>query len=189
MTKMGWSVLLVIICVVAGAFFWWNSAKAPSLDQVASDSANGALNTVTDQAGTAPDTNTAATTSTNSTTGAPDASTSTATATQTAPMTATVTYDGSSFSPASVTIAQGGTVTFSDTSGQMWVASDPHPVHNGYDGTTRDQHCASGYAGAAPFDECAPGTSYTFTFTKAGSWGYHDHLNHSAVGTITVAAQ
>ncbi|HVX91437.1 MAG TPA: plastocyanin/azurin family copper-binding protein [Candidatus Paceibacterota bacterium] len=100
----------------------------------------------------------------------------------------TITYDGTSFSPASVTIKQGQSVTFvNKSSSPMWVASDPHPIHNGYDGTTRDEHCAPGYTGPAPFDECSTATSYTFTFTKVGRWGYHNHANHAAAGTITVA--
>lgn len=99
----------------------------------------------------------------------------------------TITYDGTSFSPASVTIKQGQSVTFvNKSSSSMWVASDPHPIHNGYDGTTRDEHCAPGYTGPAPFDECSTATSYTYTFTKVGSWGYHNHANHAAAGTITV---
>ena len=108
-------------------------------------------------------------------------------------MTAAVTYNGDNFSPSTVTIAEGGTVTFTDTdtgpNPQMWVASDPHPIHNGYDGTSLQQHCAPGYTGAAPFDECSSGTSFTFTFTKVGSWGYHDHLNESLGGTVVVVAQ
>lgn len=103
-----------------------------------------------------------------------------------APMSATVTYNGSSFSPASVTVAKGGTVTFVDQSGQMWIASNPHPVHTGYDGTSASQHCAVGYAGPKPLDMCAPGSSFSFTFDKTGSWGYHDHLNHSSGGTVVV---
>ncbi|HWP61591.1 MAG TPA: hypothetical protein VN495_03235 [Candidatus Paceibacterota bacterium] len=106
-----------------------------------------------------------------------------------APMTATVAYDGNSFTPASVTIAQGGTVNFVDSSGTMWVASDPHPVHDGYDGTTQQVHCAPGYTGPAPFDQCSAGGSFSFTFTKTGSWGYHDHRNESAGGTVVVVAQ
>lgn len=98
----------------------------------------------------------------------------------------TVTYDGRSFTPATVHIQKGGTVHWVDTSSEMWVASDPHPVHTGYDGTSRSQHCAPGYAGAAPFDECAPGTDFSFTFDKTGSWGYHDHLNDGAHGTVVV---
>ncbi len=98
----------------------------------------------------------------------------------------TVTYDGISFTPAQVTIPVGGGVTWIDNSSQMWIASNPHPVHTGYDGTSRDQHCAAGYTGPAPFDQCAAGSNFSFTFTKAGSWGYHDHLNHVAQGTVVV---
>ena len=167
MTKTGWLVLVIIIVVVAGGLLWWNSAQMP-------ESQNPNLQTQTTEPPPPADTsvNTASTSS--STTGAP--------------MTATVTYDGSTFTPSDVTVAQGGTVTFTDTSGQMWVASDPHPVHSGYDGTSRSTHCAAGYSGPAPFDECNSGSSYTFTFNKTGTWGYHDHLNDSAHGTVTVVA-
>ncbi len=102
-------------------------------------------------------------------------------------MTATVTYSGHGFSPSTVTIAKGGTVTFvNQSSNKMWVASDPHPTHQGYDGTTRSQHCAQGYTGAKPFDQCSTGNSFTFTFTKTGSWGYHNHDLHQDTGTVVV---
>lgn len=103
-----------------------------------------------------------------------------------APMSATVAFNGDAFSPSTVTIAQGGTVTFVSSAGNMWVASNPHPIHNGYDGTTLQQHCAAGYTGAAPFDQCSGGTSFTFTFNKTGTWGYHDHLNPGITGTVIV---
>lgn len=104
-------------------------------------------------------------------------------------MNATVTFTGSGFSPSSVTIAQGGTVTWVSTDGNMWIASDPHPIHNGYDGTTMQQHCASGYTGPAPFDECTGSSAnWTFTFDKVGTWGYHDHLEASIMGSVTVVA-
>ncbi len=100
---------------------------------------------------------------------------------------ATVTYDGTNFSPASVTVKQGGTVNFIDKSGtQMWIASNPHPAHAGYDGTNRETHCATGYVGPKPFDECSYGASFSFVFNKIGSWGYHDHLNGNAGGTVVV---
>lgn len=101
---------------------------------------------------------------------------------------ATVYYDGTSFQPGAVTINQGDTVRFlTDQSGVvMSVASDPHPTHQGYDGTMRTVHCAAEYAGSAPFDECGTGTDYSFTFDQAGTWGYHDHLNPSATGTVIV---
>jgi plastocyanin len=68
----------------------------------------------------------------------------------------------------------------------MWVASAMHPAHVVYDGTTKDAHCAAGYTGPVPFDQCASGTSYSFTFTKAGEWKYHNHVNASQFGSVTV---
>lgn len=97
----------------------------------------------------------------------------------------TVTYNGTSFSPKTVTIHKGDTVTFvNSSSGQMWVASAPHPTHQGYSGTTVSQHCPD-TAGTA-FDQCSFGNSYTFTFEKVGSWLYHNHANTSVTGTIVV---
>src|SRR6266446_303432 len=46
----------------------------------------------------------------------------------------TVTYTDQCYSPQFVTIPQGGTVMFVNQSSHgMWVATDPHPLHNGYD--------------------------------------------------------
>jgi len=99
----------------------------------------------------------------------------------------TVTYDGTSFSPKTVTIKVGQSVTWvnQSTSG-MWIASNPHPVHTGYDGTTEAQHCAPGYTGAAPLDECGEKSSFTFTFNKVGTWGYHNHEGAEDGGTVIV---
>lgn len=104
------------------------------------------------------------------------------------PKIVTVTYTSAGFSPASVTIAKGDTVMFvAGTDDKvMWVASGPHPTHQGYDGTTREQHCASGYAGPAPFDQCATGASFSFAFEKAGTWKYHNHVNSGQTGTVIV---
>ncbi len=101
---------------------------------------------------------------------------------------ATVNYDGTSFSPSSLTVHAGDTVTFVDHSASsMWIASGVHPSHELYDGTSRAIHCATGYAGPAPFDECAASSAnYSFTFTKAGAWPYHDHLNAGVTGKIIV---
>ena len=99
----------------------------------------------------------------------------------------TITYDGTSFSPKTVTIKVGQSVTWMNqsTSG-MWIASNPHPVHTGYDGTTEAQHCAPGYTGPAPLDECSGNNSFTFTFTKVGTWGYHNHEGAEDGGTVIV---
>ncbi len=159
-----WVWILVVIVIIGGGVWYYMSmgASSAAVDQNAQS---------TDQ----------------TVTQTPDQTATTSTPAQPAvPMTATVTYDGTSFSPSTVTIAQGGTVTFTDTAGSMWVASNPHPTHEGYDGTTRAQHCVSGYTGAAPFDQCVQGSTFNFTFTKTGSWGYHDHLNHGATGTVVV---
>src|SRR3989338_871931 len=99
------------------------------------------------------------------------------------PNTAAVSYDGVSFTTATVTIKKGGTVTWNGTSG-MWVASDEHPTHAVYDGTARSEHCPN--TTNAAFDQCARGASYSFTFTKVGEWDYHDHANASAGGFVVV---
>lgn len=89
-------------------------------------------------------------------------------------VTATVTYNGTSFSPRTLTITSGETVTFVNNSKQqMWVASDPHPQHTNLSGFD----ALRGYGA---------GQSYSYTFTKAGNYQFHDHLNEDAHGTITV---
>ena len=173
MQKIIWAIVIVII--LGGLYWWWSGSQGstPPATQVT---------TTQDQSG-----NSTSGSGANAGTGVSvSGSVSAGTA---APTSAAVTFNGHAFSPANVTIAQGGTVTFTSTGGNMWVASDPHPIHNGYDGTTQEQHCAPGYAGAAPFDQCVPGTSFTFTFNKVGTWGYHDHLSASLGGTVTVVAQ
>lgn len=85
-----------------------------------------------------------------------------------------VTYNGTFFSPARVTVSSGGTVTFVNNSSRtMQVSSDNHPTH------TKNPELGSG-----PFT--ASGASYTVTLNKVGTWGYHDHLNPAALGTVIV---
>ncbi|MCX6788167.1 MAG: hypothetical protein NT108_03335 [Candidatus Kaiserbacteria bacterium] len=102
-----------------------------------------------------------------------------------APTTTTVIYGPNGFSPATITIKKGDTVTFLNQGGdEMWVASGPHPTHEGYSGTTKSQHCPD-TAGVA-FDQCSVGTTYSFTFQKTGTWGYHNHGNASDKGIVIV---
>lgn len=99
----------------------------------------------------------------------------------------TVNYTDQGFSPKDLTVKLGTTVTFVNKTGdRMWVASAVHPTHEGYDGTSESVHCAAGYSGPLPFDECAPGTSFSFTFTKEGTWPFHNHANAAHFGSVTV---
>lgn len=78
------------------------------------------------------------------------------------------------FEPSTLTINAGDTVKFENKrSDDAWPASDVHPTHQLYPG----------------FDAKKPllsGDSYSFTFTKTGSWGYHNHLEPDVHGTIVV---
>lgn len=85
----------------------------------------------------------------------------------------TVTLTSNGFSPATLTIKTGETVTWLNKSGEAaTVNSDPHPVHTDY----------------APLNlgNFPDGGTLTLTFDKPGSYGYHNHLNPSQRGTITV---
>lgn len=83
-----------------------------------------------------------------------------------------ITMDENGFSPQTVTVAAGTTVTFINN-GQAphWPASDVHPTHE-----------------VLPeFDSkrgLATGESYSFTFTESGTWSCHDHLMPNNTCTI-----
>lgn len=104
-----------------------------------------------------------------------------------APVTLVV-YGDEGFSPKTVTIPPGTRVEFVDRSvlKDMWVASAAHPTHQMYDGTTKVQHCVTGYTGAKPFDQCSIGTSFDYTFDKVGTWKYHNHVEAGDFGTVIV---
>lgn len=94
----------------------------------------------------------------------------------------TVTYDGKTYSPSSAEIKKGQSVIYvNKSSTNMWPASAMHPTHAAYPTT-------GGCIGST-FDACdgiAPGGSWSFVFDTVGRWGYHDHLNPSARGTVVV---
>lgn len=82
-----------------------------------------------------------------------------------------VSYTDSGFEPAEITINAGDTVVWTNNSNRaMHIASDDHPEHTDYPG----------------FDQLSAGQSYSFTFTEVGTWGYHNHENHTDTGLITV---
>lgn len=88
------------------------------------------------------------------------------------PQTHTVTYTDNGFSPATLDITTGESVTFvNNSSDRMWVASNPHPTHQTF----------------SDFDErtgVRAGGTYTFTFSQKGTWAYHNHLNPGMRGVV-----
>lgn len=86
----------------------------------------------------------------------------------------TVSFTDTGFTPKTVTIKKGTTVTFkNDSTGDMWVASAPHPTHTDLPG----------------FDELQSvpnGGTYNYTFEKVGTWKYHNHVAPSFSGSVTV---
>lgn len=86
---------------------------------------------------------------------------------------ATVSYDGSTFTPTQNTVTSGGAITFiNKSSREVDVDSDPHPVH------TSDTELNVG--------PIAPGQSKTVTVTKKGNFGIHNHLNPNQTARVTV---
>ncbi len=86
-----------------------------------------------------------------------------------------VTYNAQGqFEPNVLTVKAGTTVTWKNMSASpLWVASNPHPVHTdlaGFDAKT----------------DIRTGETWSFTFTKPGNWGYHNHLQPFTTGTVIV---
>lgn len=84
-----------------------------------------------------------------------------------------VTLTSSGFLPVSLTVKVGTKVTFINKTGtSATVDSDPHPVHTSYPSLNM-----GGFK---------DGETLTFTFDKAGTYGYHNHLKATQKGTIVV---
>ncbi len=158
---------IIIILLLAAGVYW-----------ILSDNTVPVSNTYTTSNNSTDNTNNVSTTTIN-------LQNSTTTVVTSSPKTVTVSYTNSGFSPKSIEISLGDTVRFVNNSSQsMWVASAAHPIHSAYDGTTLQQHCAPGSADS--FDQCKAGTSYSFTFTKVGTWNYHNHSDSTDFGTVVV---
>ena len=96
-------------------------------------------------------------------------------ATATTPLAKTynIAITNNAFNPATLTINKGDTViwTNNDTVPHH-IASDPHPTHTSLPGLESNNFGKT--------------QTYSFTFTKVGTWGYHDHLNPMIKGTVVV---
>lgn len=104
----------------------------------------------------------------------PTTSPTSATGKMTTTATATIAMNEAGFSPATVTVAPGTTVTFVNN-GQAahWPASDVHPTHQLLPGFDAKQGVATG-------------DTYAYTFTQTGTWRCHDHLMPQLTCTIVV---
>ena len=78
------------------------------------------------------------------------------------------------FYPKSLKLRRGDYIQFvnKDTA-KHWPASGPHPQH-------------TALPGFDPKKALATNEKFTFEFTKAGEWSFHDHLNPSFTGVIIV---
>jgi plastocyanin len=85
----------------------------------------------------------------------------------------TITYTDNGFSPSSYTVKKGSTVTVTNNSKMdLQFSSDDHPTH------THDTELN--------MKTQKPGESVTFTVTKTGTQGFHDHLHPQYTGTLTI---
>lgn len=92
---------------------------------------------------------------------------------QTAQNTQIISLYANGFSPNNLTVKAGTAVKWINKSGAVaQVDSDPHPVHTSYPPMN-----------FAPFSD---GSSVELVFDKPGSYHYHNHLNPSQTGSITV---
>jgi plastocyanin len=92
----------------------------------------------------------------------------------TQPQTHEISMTDAAYAPSALTVKKGDTVKFTNNGTKAnWPASAPHPTHTDY----------------PEFDPkvgVAVGQSWSFTFTKTGTWRFHDHLNPTRFGSITV---
>ena len=86
----------------------------------------------------------------------------------------TVSYAEGGFSPAAITVKKGTSVTFENQSTVgMWVASDVHPTHQLLPGFDAKKAVVKGGI-------------YTYTFSKVGTWTFHNHASPTHTGKVVV---
>jgi len=87
---------------------------------------------------------------------------------------AVITRTNEGYEPDSITISVGDTVMFKNESGEFhWPASNVHPTH-------------TIYSDFDPREPIAPSDTWSFTFTRVGTWGLHDHIRADLIGKIIV---
>ncbi|MBI5138822.1 MAG: hypothetical protein HZA95_03435 [Candidatus Vogelbacteria bacterium] len=82
-------------------------------------------------------------------------------------------YSSGAFDVTSLALKVGDSLTFKNNSdAAIRVSSNPHPVHSEH------PDMDSGML--------QPGASWSYTFKVAGTYGFHNHLNPGAAGSVTV---
>jgi plastocyanin len=85
----------------------------------------------------------------------------------------TITFNGDNFEPNELTVKKGTVITVkNESSRDVQFSSNDHPAHR--DNTEMN------------LKTLAPGESASYTATAVGKWGFHDHIDESKTGTITV---
>ncbi len=85
----------------------------------------------------------------------------------------TIAYTNEGFKPSSLSVKVGTTVTVKNESSKpLKFSSDPHPEHT----DEKELNMTT----------LSPNKSDTFTATKAGRYGFHNHLNEDESGTLIV---
>ncbi len=85
----------------------------------------------------------------------------------------TVEYTETGFNPQNLTVSVGAKVTWTNNSGaSLQVSSAPHPVHTDFPALNQNS-----------IDD---GESVSFVFEEVGTYKYHNHLNASHFGSVTV---
>jgi len=155
------AIIVIVLALAGGGIFALNHKSTPK----------------TPAPTTTSDTSTTTTQSTSTDSTTPDqtntSTTQTTTTTDTTTSSTTISYDGSSFSPSTVTVKAGSSIIVKNaSSSSLDFDSDPHPTH------TDNPELNIG--------NISPGKSVTITVNKKGTWGYHNHLNSSQHGTLVV---
>lgn len=84
-----------------------------------------------------------------------------------------ITYTDNGFEPGAITVKKGTVITVkNESSKDVQFSSADHPTHR--ENTEMNLRTLS------------PGESDSYTASEPGTWGYHDHLDESMTGTVTV---
>lgn len=85
----------------------------------------------------------------------------------------TITFTDSGFEPNTIEVKKGTRVVVkNDSTSQVQFSSDEHPSHR----NNPEMNLSL----------IEPGESDTYTAARVGTWGFHDHIDDTKTGTITI---